>query len=479
MNKKIIPAIALLAFMVLGCEKKATVLPPRPVSEEVSQIAARYTELLASSSNGWILAYKPEQYDDTVYMQLRFQGVQTMSILSGYRGFHTVQEAVTYDFEGNYVPIIVFPGESVFGELAARFNGSQKFKMTYVENGGYFNLVRSDGYDNEAFRLDPAGAANQAKLDAQVDAVLAQIAHEEEQARLAEETRLKVKAFAEISTDFYFYNLITERFSARIDALDTLAKTISLTYKETPASVPTSATVTYSIYPKGIVISPVISYGSVVVDSIELGEVQEPTLQIVKAGNAGTGTMGYMHEAPYDFTLTTDRGTSITDWVTAPAQQVGLFAYTQNAEDYYSEMVNQHRQVFGTYLEQHGSDVKTDTRLVHQLYFPATSPTNLQISTHRQSASGNLFFLYRFAMEKSEAAASALTITFTEPAGATVPLKAGFDEYFSHVFPEEGVTVVPVIVGTTLRLRLVSVKDSRIWVEYILQTAAHRSLRFD
>lgn len=473
-----VPVLAMVLALGIGCEKATTLLPPREVSEEVQIIADRYSTILTGTDK-WLLAYKPETYDDSIYIQLQFSEGGLVDILSGYRGFHTEQNETVYDFEGKYIPIIAFAENTVFGALADLYNGSAKFKINYIEDKSYFELVRSDGYDDNTFRLIKMNANNEGKLIDQINEVLDEIAFEEEQARLSEETRLKMKAFGEIESDIYFYNLKVEDFSARIDVLDTTNKALSLTYKETPLSAATSVTVNYSIYPGGIALTPAIGYADVLIDSVQLGEMDGDALEIVKAGNAGSGAMGYMHEAPYAYTLTTDRAVSTADWLLDPAQLRGLLLYTAHTDEYYSDLVNQERAAFGTYLDNNVPDVKSSTRLVNQIYLPSGSSANIQISTHRQSAAGNLFFLYRFDLEKIQTGYSALHIVLTEPATNVLPHKDAFDEYLNSQFPEEGVTVVPTIVGTTLRFRLVSLKDSRYWVEYVLNAVADRSLRFD
>lgn len=463
-----------------SCENETSQLPEREISPEVEVIAQDYIEELKSAENGWILKYKPENYEDTVHIHLKFQD-ETFGNLSSYRGYHSEQTELTYYFEGKFTPVIVFSEESVFGELERLFNGSRKFKINFLKGEKVFLLVRSDGYNDKEFIMEEANSANLGELDAGIGDILDQIAFEKEQERLSEETRLKLISFAEIESDFYFYNVQTEDFSASIDQLDTLAKTIALTYKESSTSSPTAVTVNYSLYPKGIVFNPVISYGGVVVDTLELGELKDESIEIVKAGNAGTGVMGYMHEAPYSYTLTTDRTIGIGDWImTKSTENIGLFAYTQTTDSYFSDLTNDRRAIFGDYLEANGTNVKASTRMTQQLYFSQTNADRMDLSTHKQSGSGNLFFGYRYNVDKIGNNSSQVHFDFYEAYGATLPLQAGFDDYFSYVFPEEGVTVVPVIVGTTLRFRLVSLKDSRYWVEYILNSAADRTtLRFD
>lgn len=481
--KNIIKYLFLIVIMQLSwssCEDDKTILPEREPLEDIEEITKGYIETLKSASDGWMLSYKPEHYDSNVDIQMKFQD-ETVTVLSSYRGYHTEQTGLPYSFEGKYTPIIVFSDESVFGELAQLFNGSQKFKINYNKEEEKFTLIRSDGFDDKKFILEKTNSENKDNLNRAINAVLDEIEYEIEQERLSAETILKLKSFSEINSDFYFYNLETESFSASIDELDTLARTISLTYKESPIANPTSVNLNYSINPKGIILDPAIAYNSVVVDSIEFGELKDPILEIIKAGNTGAGSMGHMHEAPYPITMVTDRSIGSADWfLSDDFANAGAnpAIYSLNAEEEYSNLFNTHRAILGEYLEANGTNVKTSTRLVFQMYlYPSTN--NIQISTHKQSTTGNWFFPYSFTWDKVPGNSDQIKFNFYETFNLSIGLEDGLDEFFSNTFPEEGVTVMPVVVGTALRIRLISVKDSRIWGEYRINSATNRIPRFN
>lgn len=474
--------------LLAACSKtETTTLPPREADPDVEVLADAYREVLIGSSEGWLLSYQPDQYDETIYFHLKFKDQDKLDITAGYRGYHTLQADIHYDFEGNYIPVIRFEGENVFHELAEKFNGSVKFKVFYDEGDETFEWVRADGFNNVRFPLTKVTTGTLEPFTEQLNAVLAQIAYEEEQERLSAEVRMKINAFAEIESPYYFYNFMTDQFAAAINSFDTVSRAITLTYKSQPTAAPTTITSNYSIYPDGLILNPAISFGSVLIDSVELGAFDDPVLQITRAGNAGEGQMGHMHVPPYAFTNTVDRNVSTVDWLLDPAQQhvtgsgTGLFMYTAHADNYYSPLLNDHRMSFAEYIDEQIDNARGSTRLVNQIYFPENPATsrNIQISTHRIAPAGNLFYLYRFDLEKQSGLPSALSVKLTEPASAIVPHQEAFDTYLRYQFPAQGVTVVPVIVGTTLRLRLVSREDSRYWVEYVLNRAANRSLRFD
>lgn len=474
-------------IMLFGaCAKSESPLPPRETSPQVEEVAQSYTQILTDASEGWILAYRPDQLDEPLYFHLVFRDSATVDIRAGYRGYHTLHAGVEYRFEGKYVPILAFADESVFAELADKFNGASTFKVYLDEESQTFEWARADGYDATRSLLRKADDASLARLQNQIDIVLAQIAAEEEHERLSAETRLKLEAFARLESSFYFYNIITDRFSAEIRSFDAEARSITMTYKETPASPPTTVNVHYRIFPEGIVLQPSISVGSVRVDTIALGELDGHTLEITRAGDAGSGRMGYMHVPAFAYTSTANRNLTLVDWLLEPAQQnsagsgTGLFMYTAHADTHYSDSLNFYRSIFGDYIDSSIDHAVASTRLVHQIYFPENPATsrNIQISTHRDTG-GNLFFLYGINWEKNPVAPGGLKVSLATPSSSVVPHRDAFETYLKQQFPEDGVTVVPVIVGTTLRLRLVSRQDSQFWAEYILNRVADRSMRFD
>lgn len=486
MNKvlKYIPVFAVAVLLWTGCQKEKTVLPEREISEEVSDIADKYNKILVAAPDGWVIGYKPDNYDETVYVSMRFAVGQKVGMQSGYRNYHTLQNGLDYSYEGKHVPVIVFSENTVFATLAGLYNGSQKFKISYIEDGGYFELTRSDGYDNKTFKLEKASTANTAQLNEQIADVLAQIAYEEEQARLSEQTRLKIKSFVEISSDFYFYNIKTEHFSAAITKLDTTLRQLSLTYKESSISAPKSVTVGYTVYPKGIKLSPAISYGNVLVDEIELGDLTNPVLDIVKAGNAGAGKMGYMHEAPYAYTNVSNRTETIAQLLYYNSRESNNFLYTTLPDSLYSQQALIHReQLRQKVVSELGH--YTDTRFNFQLYFPpiaipATNSMSLQVTARNAANSANTFYALYLSLEEEKLKDNVLKFALNGNASAsTAGIRTDCEALFSALFPEEGVTVVPYRVGTTTRFKLVSKKDSRIWVNYIHQLAAPRGIVYN
>lgn len=483
---------AAVMLVWMACEKTTTHLPPREISPEVDEIAKKYTDVLVQSPQGWVLAYKPDQYEETIYFHLIFKNEGKIDVLAGYRGYHTLQTDITYYFEGNYIPIIVFSGENVFSELADSHNGAYKFKIYYEESSGTFEVVRSDGFDDTRFELTPANENNLALLNAQIDDILAQIAYEEEQERLAAEVRAKVKAFVEIESDFYFYNLTVDGFSAAINSFDTVAREISLTYKETSTSAPTTTTVGYTLTPEGVVLDPALAYGTVSLELLELGELlyEDPddpnkatAIEVVSNGNVGT--MGYAHVAPYIYTNTDNRLETAAQ-ILFEYRGANNYMYTTNEAEFYSPKVLTLREQLRQVFDERTTDI-TATRFNLLFYFRSATSENqsLQLSSRNSTDSGNRFYALYLNLNQAKLSENILNYTLNGSISAHVveweqEIRAEYEEFFRQLFPEEeGVTVVPYRVGTTTRFRLVSKRDSRIWVNYIHNIATIRSITFN
>ncbi len=475
--KKVLEYLPLLVIAILlwsGCEKEKTVLPPREMSEEVSTIADRYNKILLAATDGWVLAYKPEQATDSTYIAMRFAEGLKVKMQAGYKGFHTETSNLGYGFEGKFIPVIVFEDNSVFKPLAELYNGSQKFKISYVEAGGYFELTRSDGYDNQLFRLFKAGQRVNGLVAAQVQEILDQIEFEAEQERLSAHSRQKFRDFTEITSDFYFYNIKTDNFSAAINNIDTAERKITLTYKETTTSAPKSVTIGYNYYPKGIKLTSAITYGAVNVDALDFGDIGTTTLKIVKAGNAGAGEMGYMHEAPYGYTLSTNRSLTLADYI------VTVFPNFLQSSGVFSEKANEHSESLRNYIEDN-TDYSTANRFLYFIYAPTytTASSSFYVGTHNATgAVGNFRFDAVFtSLGNNKFALNDLTKQVIPAASPNILSRVS--EYLDAVSPSEGVIAVPYDTGAGYRLRLINSTDSRIWVEYRWPSSTYWNLIFN
>lgn len=476
MEKVLIKYSAILVVAIVlcfGCKDEKTILPPREASPKVSEIAEKYNQILMAAADGWMVAYKPENYQDSVYVKLKFSAQQKVEILAGYRDYHTASQQ-NYTYEGENIPVIVFDDNSVFAALASLYNGSKKFKISYIENGAYFELVRADGYDNKMFKLEKATASKSDTLNTEIAKILAQIAEEKAQAILSEQVRQKVNAFAEITSDLYFYNLKTANFSAAIKKLDTVARQLSLTYKETPISAPKSVVLNYTFYPKGIKLNPTISYGSVLVDSIELGNINSPVLDIVKAGNTGAGAMGYMNDAPYPYTLSTDRSLTLADYF------LTVFPNIWQSSGEFSPKALAYSESLRNYIEDN-TEYVTTSRYIYFIYAPmsATAPKSFFVGAQTAAgATGNFRYDAVFAnLGDNKFVLNQLTKQVLPAASPNIIGRVA--QFLNEVSPSAGVIPVPYDTGAGYRVRLVSSTDSSIWVEYRWPSATYWNLVFN
>src|SRR5690606_8450611 len=140
------------------------------------------------------------------------------------------------------------------------------------------------------------------------------------------------------------------------------------------------------------------------------------------------------------------------------------------------------RQVF----DERTTDI-TATRFNFLFYFRSATSENqsLQLSSRNSTDSGNRFYALYLNLNQAKLSENILNYTLNGSISAHVveweqEIRAEYEEFFRQLFPEEeGVTVVPYRVGTTTRFRLVSKRDSRIWVNYIHNIATIRSITFN
>lgn len=467
--------VALISSFTMACTKEKTILPERELSESVEAITNKYNEILRKPSQGWILSYKPENFSDTVYINLKFKPDLKVDLLAGVRDYHTWLMGSTYKYEGQFRPYMLFDENSVLGYLANKYNGSCKFKIKHIESGNYFELVRADGYDEKVFKLEQASSHKLELLNDEVKRITNLIAYEKEQERLSEEVKLKVRNFAEIQSDLYFYNIKTTGFSASINHLDTAAREISLTYKETATSAPKTIVTNFSYYPQGIKLNPSISYAGILVDSIQLGTLSASSLEITKGGNTGSGKMGYMNEAPYAYTLSTDRALSLADYF-----RTIYTSYIQST-DVFSPKARIISEDLRNYIENN-TDYQTSTRYIYYVYSPLASPANTFIigANTGTGAIGN----FRYDAKILDGSNNKIILNeLTKQVLPTVTsgpnLLAQASNFLNAVSPSAGVTLVPFDTGAGYRLRMVSTSDSSIWVEYKWPNASYWNLIFN
>jgi hypothetical protein len=465
---------------LLSCKKEKTHLPERELPESLEKQAAGYRSLLTSPQQGWFMLYQPNDSIEAIAIQIKFIDDNTISVLAGWRNYHEESGALSYSFDGEYTLQIVFPENSVFGEITNELNGFNKFKI-YLQDNGDFHLKRADGFDGKTIVLTQLNQENQLTLNHQIQLILDEIAYEEEMERLSTEAKEKLAAFISADPGYYFNNLMLENVGASFDHIDTANRKVTFSWRPNGATKQ-QQTFSYRIIPGGLLLQPSLVSGTYVIDTLQFGTFEDHKLQIISAGNAGQGHLGWMHTPPFEYqTAWTGPSETYTtaDYFVRKEELPRFFGYTLDAVDlYYSEMLQPHLETLRSYFISQG--FKADELLRLQFYnnnhgssFPDTHERRNQLQVFTRNAAGtNVWLVFYNDVEKVSANHVRLQ-SFGTANTAGAPHVEKVFEFMNTIFTEEGVTVVPAGrsgTGSTATqiIRLVSRKDSRYWVQLVV-----------
>lgn len=385
------------------------------------------------------------------------------------------QNVGSYGFDGQVTTEIVFSNNTLWKQLELDHNGAVKFKIT-LQGDGTFKLRRADGFDDKTFILKKATAPDLAVLQGQINVVLAKIEAERELQRQRAIAGFKVVTLGVNNPGFYFQNFTAGNFSAYWSELDTVAKKFTLKWKE--GVIEKQGVFEYSLIPKGIALKPALVSGNITIDSIIFKEYTDYAIEIESAGNAGSGSWGHKHIPAYPFqnAIAGAASTYTTADLFIRGELPRFLGYTLDDLDaYYSPALQVHRETLRLAMS---SAYVTTSVFRFQFYnysMNATGTTaanrlnSLQILT-RNAANGSVFLPYYYDIEKKDA--NHIVITFNGGTStASSPFTIEVQALMAEIFPAEGLTVVPVRKsGNNQILRLVSRKDSRIWVELLVST---------
>ncbi len=469
----------LLLLIMAACKKEKTILPERELPASLQEQADSYKSLLTAAESGWFMLYKPNDTADDIAIRLKFREDYSLSVLSGLRGYHVENNEAQFSFDGEYTLQIVFSENSVFGVITNELNGFNKFKISLQENGD-FHLRRADGFDNKLIVLSRMDQESQSLLDAQIQAVLALIEEEAEMERLKAEAAEKLATLIDADPGYYFNNILTEHFGASLDVLDSTARQITLTWKTSPSN-PVQQTFSYSIVPGGIALQPVITMGEYVIDTLLFGDFDDGAIEIVSAGNAGAGKMGWMHVPPFEYHTAwtgAPEGYTTADYFIRDGESPRFMGYTLDAMDiYYSDALQPYINDLKTYFT--GEGFKADERFRLQFYNNNTTPTPSDHATRNQlqlllwnASETNTFLVFYYDLQKLGPNHVSM-VPFGTSGASAEPYKEKVLEFMNEIFTEEGFTVVPAgrngTGATAVQIiRLVSRKDSRIWLQMLV-----------
>ncbi len=464
----------LAALIFLGaCKKEVTELPEKAKKQPLTEVQASYKKLLVEQTAGWYISYQPSDKVDPISVWMKFLETDSLTLLAGYPEFHIEQNEGSYSFGGQVTTEIVFSNNTLWKQLELAHNGAVKFKITLQEDGS-FKLRRADGFDDKVFTLKKATSQDLAVLQGQVDVVLAKIEAERELQRQRLIAGFKVVTLGADEPGFYFKNFSAGSFSAYWSELDTIAKKVTLKWKE--GVVEKQGTFEYSLIPKGIALKPALVSGNITIDNIIFKEYTDHAIEIESAGNAGAGSWGHKHIPAYPFQDAIS-GAPRANYSTADffirGELPRFLGYTLDDIDaYYSPAL----QVYREKLKQAFTATHDPSTLFRLQFYNYNMNANgttaanvlnsLQILT-KNAAGTNVFLPYYYTIQKRDA--NHVILTFNGGTStASLPFKAAVEEFMEVLMPAEGLTIVPMRkTGTNQFLRLVSRKDSRIWVELL------------
>lgn len=465
---------------LLSCKKEKTILPERTLPEPLEQQAAGYRSLLTSHEQGWFMLYQPNDSTEAIAIRIKFVDDNNLSVLAGWRNYHEESDLLNYSFDGEYTLQIVFPENSVFGEITHALNGFNKFKI-YLQDNGDFHLKRADGFDGKIIVLTKINQENQLALQHQIQLILDEIEYEKEMERLSTEAKEKLVALISADPGYYFNNLMLENVGASFDDIDTTNRTITFSWRPNGA-IKQQQTFGYRIIPGGLLLQPSLVSGAYVIDTLKFGTFEENKLEIISAGNAGNGHLGWMHIPPFEYqTAWTGPSENYTtaDYFVRKEELPRFFGYTLDAVNlYYSEKLQPHFETLRSYFISQG--FKADELFRLQFYnnnhgssFPDTDEKRNQLQIFTRNAAGtNVWLAFYNDVEKISANHVRLQSFGTANTAGTPYVDEVF-EFMNTIFTEEGVTVVPAgRSGTgataTQIIRLVSRKDSRYWIQLVV-----------
>lgn len=467
-----------------ACRKPTTQLPERKMPISVAELAAEYRKQMVAAAEGWYMLYKPTADAEGIAVKFKFSENGKMKIISGLRNYHEESDA-DYSFAGEHILQIVFSDNSVFGELARTVNGFNKFKIAQQEDGS-FVLKRADGFDNLSYSLVKVNTGNQQLLQAQIQAVLDQIAFEEEQERLTAEAREKIATLVQADPGYYWQNFLVDNFGARLEAIDTTARTITLAWPATASSTAQSHTIAYKPVPSGIALEPAIIKDIYKIDTLKFGSFTDGALEIISAGNAGAGKLGWMHVPPFPYqnAIAGAPNTYTTaDYFVRHGELPRFMGYTlDNMDIYYSAALQPYIEDLKTYFVAQGfkADELLRLQFYNNNYNGTTIPDDhamrnqLQLLV-RNSAGATAFLVFYYDLQKRGPNHLSM-VSFGTSGTSAAPYKEKVVAFMNEIFTAEGFTVVPVgrngTSATALqKIRLVSRKDSRIWLELLVNNS--------
>lgn len=442
MKKNLFFALLLLVFASCEKLKHDNVIPED--APRLTELQQQYKDLLVASPQGWYIEYAPSSDKGAVSILMQFTADGKVTILSDMGGFDA-EKTSTYRIGGVTRPELIFDTYSVWSAIAENAGGSFEF-LIYPQQNGDFLLKNIFQNTNLNFTLRKATNADKATIIAK------------------SATTQLLKSFYDNATG-YFKNMVLQNISAFFD-LNINAQQLTLRWQQNGTVM--SKTFSYANLPNGIRLTEAWKVGTISVQEIQFGAISGSTLQVVSAGNAGSGQIevGHIPAFPY-------KGTA--DYFIQLNGDIRFYAYTlATVADYYSPALQTEylklKAVIGgeTFLTQLYNHNGTAPNFTNSIQFRYIMPSGTTL--HDGTASGWLPYYYN--LTKMDESHVIITPTGTSN-NAGAPFIAQVTEFMSYIFPPEGVTIVPYgRAGTLQRIRLVSRKDSKYYLTVTVSTPA-------
>ncbi|WP_461531960.1 DUF4302 domain-containing protein [Sinomicrobium sp.] len=431
--------IAILFFSAFtACEdlEHENVIPDE--AARLTDLQQQYQELLVAAPNGWYIEYQPIDSSPLVSVHMTFSEDGKVKIISDMYGFYDEMES-TYRIAGVIRPELIFDTYSVWSVLAQNSEGSFEF-LIRPEDDGNMTLTHVLGNNTEKeFSLQQADSEMR-------DEVIAKSSV----SRLLYEFNQNSSA--------YFKNVILENISAFWE-LDINTQQLRLSWESEEHEIVSKDFVYSNLPNNGIRLSEPWQSGSVEVSEIYFGESDENTLEITSAGTAGTGQIEVAHIPAFPYQ-------GMVDFFLQEGGDERFYASTlATAEDFYSPLLLE------AYTALKAS-VGADTYNL-QLYNNNSGfgPSSVQFRYVMPDGDSG-WMAYRYEAEKIDESHVVITPDGTSSSNAA-PYIDEVLEFMEYIFPEEGVTIVPVGRSGSLQLlRLISRRDSRYYLTVRVGTPA-------
>lgn len=441
--KRLFTMIFLLSIALMACEKQVENSIPEEVGG-LPELQLKYKQQLVAATEGWVVDYVPIAGQGSVAIWVKFNADGTANIITDYNGFTNEQANVRYRLGGVNAPELVFETYSAWHAIAENMGGEFEFVITFNADGTA-SLKTINGTVKQT--LKKATAADKADIIGKADVV-----------NLIENFNKNASG--------YFKNLVLANISAFFE-LNPAARTIKLTWLDALGTT-VSEQFVYANVANGIALNKPWKPLNLEVQTIKFGQGSSNELIITEAGTAGAGRIAVDHIPAFPYK-------NSADYFIQQGGAVRFYAYTlANVADYYSPAllieyqklkVIMGAETFNTQVYNNNGTLPNITSSIQFRYIMPTGQT-----MHDGTANGWMPFYY--TMQKLDA--NAIKIT---PNGVTtavgVPFLTAANEFMSHIFPSEGVTIVPYgRAGALQRVRIVSRKDSKYYMMVTVSTPA-------